>query len=184
MEEIMITASSMSAKIKKPSKPLRDMISVGAITGSVLDFGCGKGSDMVHMHYIDAITSVNGYDPNFLPHIVPGPYDTIFCSYVINYIKDQRDINDMLHIIDNNLKVGGKFILIARSIGEVKGNVNRNTNWTPCNNGYISKDDMFQRGYDTFELNEIIKGMGYCNISNKYPIPPVAYTFVIGLKEK
>lgn len=167
---------------RKPSKALMDMINAGVINGSVLDYGCGKGVDMDYLTIFKPDTIVSGYDPVYFPILTNKKYDTIFCNNVINYIKDSKEIYLFLLKARKLLNNNGKLILIARSIAEVKGNVNRNDNWKYLDkfNGYYSvESDIFQRGYDTNELVGLIEDVGLIAINDQYDIKPVAYSYVI-----
>jgi len=178
--------SFMSARTKfKPSKPLNDMISGGVIVGSILDYGCGKGTDVKYLQTQKPNTLISGFDPHYYPELIRNQlYDTIFCNYVINYIKDPLEITKMLKTIKKHLVPGGRLIITARSLGEVKGNVKRNNNWTyiPNLDGYESDAGVFQRGYDNNELTAIIAAAKFKIITNQFDIGAVPYVYVIAQK--
>jgi SAM-dependent methyltransferase len=180
-----ISSSIITAKNKiKPSRGLIDMMEAGVIIGTVLDYGCGKGTDLRYLELIKPNTIISGYDPNFFPDLPTKQFDTVFCNNVINYIKSKEDIRSMLFTIKQKLLIGGNFILVARSKGEVKGNIKRNKNWKEDVNtgGYISDKNLYQRGYDSSELVELIKSVGMQPLEDKYKIPPVPYAYVIATK--
>lgn len=60
-----------------------------------LDYGCGRGQDA------DKLGMVK-YDPHFFPEVPTGPFDTVYCGYVLNVmLKHQaqrvvRNIQDLM----------------------------------------------------------------------------------------
>lgn len=179
-----ISSSIITAKNKiQPSRGLIDMMEAGVIIGTVLDYGCGKGTDLQYLSSIKPNTILSGFDPNFFPDLPPKQFDTVFCNNVINYIQSIEDIRKMLLSIKEKLLIGGNFILIARSKGEVRGNVKRNKNWKEDQKtgGYISNNNIYQRGYDSNELVDLIKSVNFIPL-DKYEIKPVPYSYVIATK--
>lgn len=173
--------SHATAKTKfRPSKPLMDMLSCNLITGAVLDYGCGKGDDVVYLQSIRPGELITGYDPFYFSQLPPLMYDTIFCNKVINYIENKSDIQSMLSIIKTRLAPNGKLIIIARSIAEVRGNVNRNKNWVFNDQlqGYQSTNGIFQKGYDSFQLAELLQANGWKVYPKVGPVG-VAYSYCI-----
>lgn len=178
--------SYMTARTKfKPSKPLVDMLTAGVINGSLLDYGCGKGNDFKYLQTKKPNTLISGFDPHYYPDLsAKARYDTIFCNYVINYIKDPNEITNLLKTIRKHLVPGGRLIITARSLAEVKGNVKRNDNWIyiPELNGYESKAGVFQRGYDNNTLTDMVAAAKFKIITDKFDIGPVPYVYTIAVK--
>lgn len=175
--------SFLSAKNRPaPSKPLLDMLESGVVNGSILDYGCGKGADVDYLTIIKPNTMIAGYDPHYQPILPRLLFDTIFCAYVINYIRDRAIVDDMISTMKRKLSDDGRLILVARSIAEVNGNVKRNSSWKydPDSGGYTSKKSgIFQRGYDTSELIQLVTNLKMKVISDQFHIKPPSYSYVI-----
>jgi SAM-dependent methyltransferase len=147
----------MIAKSKrKPSKALLQMAELGLINGKVLDFGCGQGVDLFYIEKLPTVKLISGYDPIYSPQMPRQKFDTVFCNNVLNYIKRT---NERIHLVETALrkvKKGGKLIITARKKGEINRNVKRNDRWKPYKDGYLSEDDVFQRGWDGYEITALL----------------------------
>ena len=91
---------------RKLSAPARWLKEEGLITGSVLDFGCGRGYDADEL-------GATKYDPVSYPTVPLVRFDTILCIYVLNVvdeIKEERIIRD----VQSLLKPGGKAYFVVR----------------------------------------------------------------------
>lgn len=81
----------------------------------VLDFGCGRGGDVVHLRKY--LKNIDGYDPYFSPIRIKGLYDIILCTYVLDVIKSKEEREKVLAKIDKHLKVGGEaFYTVRRDV--------------------------------------------------------------------
>jgi hypothetical protein len=70
---------------RSPSAPLRALIARGLVSNMdvVLDWGCGKGSDVAHLHTLGV--AAWGWDPYHRPSPVPRMgWDIVLCTYVLN----------------------------------------------------------------------------------------------------
>jgi SAM-dependent methyltransferase len=147
----------MTAKNKcKPSKALLQMAAIGIINGKVLDFGCGTGVDIAYIDKIPTVKLVSGYDPTYSPKMPRQKFDTVFCNNVLNYIKRTNERVKVIEKALKKVKKGGKLIITARKKGEINRNVTRNDRWKPYKDGYLSKDDVFQRGWDGYEITSLL----------------------------
>jgi SAM-dependent methyltransferase len=175
----------MNSNKRKPSKPLIDMLAGGVINGSFLEFGSGRGNNVEYLASIKPNTMISGFDPNSNGRVPTELFDTIFCNNLVTYTRTISELSNLFRLMKNRLKPDGKLIITARSIAEVKGNVNRNTNWTydPILKGYESKSGVFQRGYDNAELDELITLMGFTVVTDHYNIGPRAYSYTIAQKK-
>ena len=98
------------------SKPLKDLIGLRLLKGSILDYGCGKGFDSrslrVRGHKCDS------FDPHYQPNIDRTKrYDTILCTYVLNVIPSEHERQRVCRDIFTLLKPGGRaYISVRRDI--------------------------------------------------------------------
>jgi len=72
----------------KPSKPCRLALEREIIVpgDSVLDYGCGRGFDVLYLNSLGIKT--DGYDPAFAPIKMRADYDVVLLSYVLNVIEN------------------------------------------------------------------------------------------------
>lgn len=166
----------------KPSRPLMDMYKMGLLSGSVLEFG---HKPKANLQFLEGIkkpnTIVSGFDPNSYNPPNNIKYNTIFSNYLFNYLSTKDEIDYFFRIVRKKLDNDGILIVVARSIAEVKGNTKRTDNWTydPNLNGYVSKNGVFQRGYDNNELDKIIESYGFEIITDQYDFGPKPYSFTV-----
>lgn len=73
------------------SVPARRAVDHGLINAetSVLDYGCGRGDDVIHLRAlsVDAV----GWDPHYRPHPHPVAADVVLLTYVLNVIDDLEE---------------------------------------------------------------------------------------------
>ena len=100
---------------KGASAPLKFLYSKNMISGTVLDYGCGKGSDAKHL--IDSGFDAKGYDPYWNPIDIDNQkFDTILCTYVFN-VLDYEEEELLLSSIKNHLKDDGQaYITVRRDV--------------------------------------------------------------------
>lgn len=130
------------------SKPLRDLIHL--FTGTILDYGCGKGADVKHLK--DNGYHVVGFDPYFLnTRFDDTLYDTVFCNYVINVISTKEERVSLLSTLLASCKKGGKVIVVSRSTKDIE-TACKGGNWKTYSDGYITGKNTFQRGFTSQEI--------------------------------
>lgn len=97
---------------KGASAPLRFLFSKNMISGTVLDYGCGKGSDARYLK--NSGFDTKGYDPYWNPiDIGDQKFDTILCTYVFNVLDHNKE-DLLLSSIKNHLKDDGKAYITVR----------------------------------------------------------------------
>ena len=79
---------------KALSGPARRALDHDVVTGTVLDYGCGRGGDVRRL--ISAGMFAVGWDPHYCPTPPPEPADTVFCSYVLNVLPTVEQRQDVL----------------------------------------------------------------------------------------
>jgi len=95
---------------KRRSAPAAKLQEAGLIEGTVLDYGCGRGSDVIFFE------NATGYDPNFQlnPQALTKKYDTVVCTYVANVLT-ATERQKLYHIL-RRLSTGSVFITVRRNI--------------------------------------------------------------------
>lgn len=91
----------------KPSRPTKLLFAAGLLRGRVLDYGCGKGFDVI---YYD----LEGYDPHYRPHLPEGKFDTIICNYVLNVVTEVEGEKIIEHIKSLLTSDGKAYITVRR----------------------------------------------------------------------
>jgi len=93
------------------SAPLRWLDDHNFINGPVLDWGCGKGQDVVWLR------NSYGYDPCYQPTLPPAGevYNTVLCTYVLNTIPDYFARAEIIAEALEYLASGGWLYVTIRS---------------------------------------------------------------------
>jgi len=86
--------------------PTKMLVSLGLLTGKMIDYGCGKS--------IDAdVLGMDKYDKYYHNVKISRKYDTIICNYVLNVLEED-EANQVINKIKNLLKKKGKAYLSVR----------------------------------------------------------------------
>lgn len=129
---------------------------------SVLDFGCGHGSD-VHF-YRSLALEADGYDvePKFgWPLPARRNYDLVTVVFVVNVLPSREQRLAAVQAAANFARPGGHVLLAARSVTAVAAEAKRG-GWSPFNDGWISSASKgtFQRGIPREELSWLLGAAG------------------------
>ena len=169
---------------KVPTKPMLSMIELGLANESFVEVGFNPTVNIKYLATVKPNTIASGLDLN-LCHTEFTQYKTVFSSYAINYMRSKKEIDYLFSVLNNSLAPGGLLVIVSRSIAEVKGNTKRTGNWKYDSdlNGFVSDKDVFQKGYDTVELDALVKQYGFEPITKQFNCKPTAYTFTIARKK-
>lgn len=114
-----------------PSAPLRHVATYApeALTGRVLDFGCGRGEDA-------ALLGATPYDPHHpsarVRRLPRGPFDAVMAIYVLNVLPHRERVDALAHAA-SLVRRGGYLVLAVRPRSEVDpGNRNGQKGYTPA----------------------------------------------------
>ena len=133
------------------------------VKGAILDYGCGRCTDVVALH--DEGHDVTGYDPSLgrrppygcsiMPPVARGAYDLVLCTYVLNVIKDASRHN-VLRDAFSYVKPGGTLLVTVRT--DEKANA-AELGWTRMGSGWITSAGTFQRFFKKGELRLYLLGL-------------------------
>ena len=100
---------------KSISAPTKYLLSKNLLTGSILDFGCGKGYDSYYLK--SKGYDVTSYEPHWNPLDYSNKkYNTIICNYVLNVLNEEDEKIAISKIL-SALKPGGTaFISVRRDL--------------------------------------------------------------------
>lgn len=101
-------------KRDKISFPLNILLKNNKISGCVLDFGCGHGSDVDLLK--EKGYKVVGYDPYFFPTIPTEQFDTIICFYVLNVLPKEDECKIIANITSLLKPKGKAYFAVRRDI--------------------------------------------------------------------
>ncbi|MBT0607563.1 bifunctional class I SAM-dependent methyltransferase/HIT family protein [Aequorivita echinoideorum] len=96
------------------SFPAKILLNNNLIVGSVLDFGCGFGSD-VKLLKAKGI-NIEGYDKFHLPNYPSKKYDTIICFYVLNVLLPEEQATILMELSQLIKPTGKVYIAVRRDL--------------------------------------------------------------------
>jgi hypothetical protein len=115
------TASSRQG----PSRPLQLWRGAGLVTGSVLDFGSGRGADCTN------------HPQARVRELPKGRFDTVLVTYVLNVLaRDDREA--ALRTAAAKVAPGGVLLLAVRDQGD-SGYTRARAGWTRHGDGYVKR---------------------------------------------
>lgn len=127
---------------KTHSRPMHKLLEWSLFNeplGTHLDYGCGKGSDVLQ-------GSV-GYDPHYRPEKPQGTFNTVTCTYVLNVV----DTPTRKAIIDELFNLSSNLIAIAVRTDKIVG--------TPHLDGVMTAKGTFQKQFNHEELLDLVKDL-------------------------
>lgn len=106
----------------KISTPVAYLAKQGLLTGSMLDYGCGRGHDAT-------MFNMAMFDPYWYPYWynLVHSYDTIVCIYVLNTIPEQAERDNVIVRLYELLKPGGKAYIAVRNDVQSDGYTSKGT---------------------------------------------------------
>jgi ATP adenylyltransferase len=111
---------------KRISLPSEKLFQDGRAVGRVLDFGCGRGTDAIHLSRFTG-RPVYGYDPHYFPTRPAGKYDTILCNYVLNTLPED-EWEAVIDDIKSFMKSGSKaYITVRNDKSRLRGYTSKKT---------------------------------------------------------
>ena len=95
--------------IKRTKPSAAASLIAGAVSGRVLDYGCGHGFDADHYKW-------ESYDPYYRPAKLEGPFDTIICTNVLNALSRNNRHKVIKKIQELLTDDGIAFLTVPRNI--------------------------------------------------------------------
>ena len=159
---LMIVSSRTTCFRSCPSLPVRLAIQQGYVQSVVFDWGCGKGIDVRWLRQQGY--DVLAYDPIFQPMPHPRKVDftpvrTILCLYVLNVLEIPAQWYHVLREIRQVARAGTHVVVAVPSCRKMVENV-RCRQWQVFSDGYLTKNQTFQRGFTLLELAAIGTELG------------------------
>ena len=96
---------------KNLSVPMRELMNLGLLYKSILDFGCGKGFDVNFLSYLGLdIVGYDKYNEEYKDEsLLDEKYDVIVANYVLNVIPNLQEHQQVI----NKLRTLGDNVYIA-----------------------------------------------------------------------
>jgi hypothetical protein len=148
---------------RSPSPFARNILEVVApklSVGSVLDYGCGRGTDVAH--YRKAGLRADGYDPyppfGWARQPTTAGYDLVTLVFVLNVLPDPRQRVRVLKQAGTYLRPGGHMLVVTRSPRDIQTRAAQ-AGWGRHNDGYWSsqRKQTFQRGISQAEIERLAR---------------------------
>lgn len=163
-----------TARKTKPNKIMREEIVPffkQKNVESVLDFGCGpflrdslylarRGFVVCAVDLPEQIKRVDveralSEGLNSVSSKIPlKQYDAAMLNFVIQVIEEPKKRIDLLKMVCEPVRQEGYLVLSARRKEEVERT--KKPSWKPLNDGYVTMQNTFVRGYEQRELEEVL----------------------------
>lgn len=143
---------------KSFSAPYKKLISLNIFEElkpgtKVLDYGCGKGTDIKLLKEKYPHLIIDGYDPHHKELNINSPYGIITCNYVLNVISAGKIRESILTDIREYLSENGKaYIAVRNDLTNLKGLTSIGT-WQ----GYVELDLDVLATNKNFKMYRMVK---------------------------
>ena len=166
--EFLMNSSYLTAMARTnpsiPAKHVHEHVIVPRKFNSVLDWGCGKGRDVIF--FKESGLRVMGYDPYYAtvkPKLSP-KYDCVMITYVLNTIETLDLRLRCLREARSYLRRDGRMMISVSSRSEIDKEAEK-ANWTASGDGWLTGKNTFQHGLDIAELVDLTKKAGLTPIT-------------------
>ena len=157
----MIDYKRTAIKRGKPSRPLKDLLfflednNMNPKDFLWFDYGCGRGDDVKHL--VDSGATAFGWDPHWNSDGIAFKHmDIVTCTYVLCVLDEIQDRIDCIQTAWEKVNdKDGTLAIFVRTKEEIDAEAIKN-NWTQYNDGYITKNNTFQKGYRYGDLNALV----------------------------
>jgi SAM-dependent methyltransferase len=149
---------------RAPTAPLAALLRSSAFQVAaprrILDFGCGRSVDAVHLAALgfDAVR----FDPHpgFGADSDPGQdFDLVLLTYVLNVLDEPTARLAALQDAAGRIWPGGLLLATVRSAAEIDG-LARQSGWPRHADGYWSRRGQFQHGFTQPEFDALLEQAG------------------------
>jgi SAM-dependent methyltransferase len=151
---------------RSPSPFARNILEVVApklSVGSILDYGCGRGTDVIH--YRQRGLHADGYDPyppfGWAAKPTAAGYDLVTLVFVLNVLPDPWERVRVIKQAATYLRPGGYMLVVTRSPRDIQTRAAQ-AGWIPHNDGYWSSERQrtFQHGISEAEIDRLARRAG------------------------
>jgi hypothetical protein len=126
----------------------------------ILDYGCGRSLDAMHLAALGFEASRFDPHPGFGADADPGgDFDLVLVTYVLNVLDDPAARHTALKDAAGRLRRQGLLLATVRSATEIEG-LARHARWPRHADGYWSKRGQFQHGFTQAELDALLRLAG------------------------
>lgn len=125
-----------------PSKPCALFMAEVPPPVTVLDYGCGKGRDVLSL--VEAGYDATGYDPHYFSEIPKGTFDVGLRTYVLNVIPNPLERSKVIEHMATMCRIVYIAVRNGRDFTQSK--------WEPFGDGYITSKNTFQVGIEEHTL--------------------------------
>jgi hypothetical protein len=151
-----------------PSRPVALALEEGVITTAttVFDYGCGRGTDVLHLHQLGV--EAHGWDPAFRADAPRQPADVVNLGYVVNVIEhvDEREL-----VLRSAWKLAKRILVVsARLEWEA-----RPVSGSSFSDGVLTASGTFQKFFSQDELRDWIEST--LGVRSVAAAPGVFYVF-------
>ena len=139
------------------SVPMRELMNLGLLYGSVLDFGAGKGFDVNFLSYLGLdIVGYDKYNPEYKDEsLLDKKYDVVVANYVLNTIvslEEHQQVIDKLRTLGDNV-----FIALRND----KKNIKSTWEYIEEYDCYKTTKGSYQRYYDNESIHKYFGEVEY-----------------------
>lgn len=133
-----------------------------------LDYGCGKGADVIALQARFPAWEVVGYDPYQAGwDITPGGvFDVVSMTYVLNVIYGENHREMALADALRFLRPGGSIIVSTRTPEELATQGSRSDGWLWDDYGWWTTAGTYQRGLRSTEVETLLRKSGVIDITS------------------
>jgi len=148
------------------SKPAEYLWHSRLLIGSILDYGCGYGYDVIELTEMGC--NGRGYDKYneaFLnEEVLSCMYDTVMCNYVLNVIPSKEKVREIIVL----LRSIGKNIYI--SVRSDSNSIQEYWDYDEDNEGYWTMSGSFQRFYTNNMIEECCGNVEILRTTSTYKL--------------
>ena len=139
------------------SVPMRELMNLGLLYGSILDYGAGHGFDVNFLSYLGVdVVGYDKYNPEYKDEsLLDKKYDVVCCLYVLNVI---RDLEEHQQVIDKLRSLGDNVFVALRND---KKNIKSTWQYIEENDCYKTVKGSYQRYYTTESISRYFGSVEY-----------------------
>jgi Methyltransferase domain len=176
LAELHAHKTAMTRRGPSPAaRTVLELLAPKLLIRSILDYGCGRGSDVAHYRQVGL--AAEGYDPHPAfgwARQPAGRYDLITLVFVLNVIPDPWQRVQAVKQAAEHLRQGGHMLIVTRTPKDIETRAAR-AGWTRHNDGYWSSNrkKTFQRGISEVEIERLARRAKLSVAAEQSLLPPI-----------